>query len=197
MRLALRLKQIQRQGWVDRGVPEPESSADHSWSVALFAWLVAFQREDLDAKRVLLMALIHDLPEALVGDATPFDRHRDGDGGIPKDHFRDAPVYDEVETRVKHERERVALLKMIAVLDETLTNDIVALWDEYNASVTAEARFVRQMDKLETLLQAENYLEEHPEIIIASFRAGTRRDVVDADLQPLLNSILDLAAEDD
>ncbi len=101
MHLAMKLKSVHRQGWIDRGVPNPESSADHSWSLALFAWLIACTREDLDANRVLLLALVHDLPEALAGDATPFDHHRDANGRISEDLFHSAPIYDRHLSRSK------------------------------------------------------------------------------------------------
>ena len=85
--LALQLKRLRRTGWIDRGVSDPESSADHSWGVALLAWLLARDYPDLDRERVLLLGLIHDLPEAVAGDATPFDHLRDATGVIASDHF--------------------------------------------------------------------------------------------------------------
>lgn len=189
LRLAARLKEVRRQGWVDRGVPHPESGAEHSWAMALMAWLLALERDDLDAERVLLIALVHDLPEALAGDATPFDRHRDETGRIAETLFHDAPVYDERETRAKHARERAALDEMTTGLPQALRAQINAAWEEYNAGQSAEARFVRQVDKLETLLQAELYRERHPEIVIDSFRAGAGRDVTDPELRAILAAI--------
>src|SRR5260221_8313896 len=70
--MAARLKDVRRQGWVDRGVPDAESVADHSYGVALLAWAVARAR-GLDGERALLIAIVHDLAEAEVGDETPFD----------------------------------------------------------------------------------------------------------------------------
>lgn len=189
LRLAARLKEVRRQGWVDRGVPHPESGAEHSWAMALMAWLLALERDDLDAERVLLIALVHDLPEALAGDATPYDRHRDETGQIAETHFRKAPDYDPRETRLKHERERAALNEMVASLPEHLRAEVVAAWEEYNTGESTESRFVRQVDKLETLLQAELYYERHPEIIIDSFRAGADRDVADPGLRTILTAI--------
>lgn len=190
MRLADRLKEIRRQGWVDRGVQSPESTADHSWAVALFAWLLALERDDLDEGRVLLLALVHDLPEALAGDATPFDRFRDEQGAISPDHFRNAPDYEAGETGRKHELEREALREMIKNLPGELADRIAGAWEEYGAGVTPEARFVRQLDKLETLVQAELYREKQPEIIIDSFRSGTLRDVHDGDLYRIVDAII-------
>ncbi len=61
---------------------------------------------------------------------------------------------------------------MTRELPPNLEEQLVTAWDDYAAGTTPEARFVRQMDKLETLLQAELYLDQHPEIVIDSFRLG-------------------------
>lgn len=197
MRLANRLKDVQRQGWIDRGIDDPESSADHSWAVALFAWALASERDDLDPARVMLLALLHDLPEALAGDATPFDRHRQEDGTISSSYFLEAPEYDECESRKKHQRERASLQKMIDGLPDDLPERIAGAWEEYNAGATPESRFVRQVDKLETLLQAELYRERQVDIVIESFRAGADRDVSDPALRRVLDDIINRQANAD
>lgn len=184
--LALRLKQVRRQGWIDRGVAHPESSADHSWGVALLAWLLARYRADLNPERVLLLALLHDLPEAIVGDVTPFDELRDAAGIIAPEKFRSAPAYSDSVQTAKHASERAALESLLAELGPDAAEFIRALWLEYEASQTPESRFVRQIDKLETLLQAEDYLSREPHLVIDSFRLGTANDVTDPALVRLL-----------
>ena len=69
-----RLKEVPRTGWLDRDIPveETESVADHSFGVAMLAWLLA--PDELDRLRVVELALIHDLAESVVGDVTPYDR---------------------------------------------------------------------------------------------------------------------------
>jgi len=185
--LALRLKQVRRQGWIDRGVTDPESSADHSWAVALLAWLLARDRAALDSERVLLLALLHDLPEALAGDVTPFDDLRNPEGQIDPVRFRASPAYSASAQHAKHTTERSALETLLTDLPPDSAATIRALWEEYEAGQTPEARFVRQIDKLETLLQAEDYLTREPHLIVDSFRLGTRRDVTDPALVHLLS----------
>jgi len=187
--LTLRLKRVRRRGWIDRGVADPESSADHSWGVALLAWLLARERADLNAERVLLLALLHDLPEALAGDVTPFDDLRGPDGQIAPDHLRGSPDYSAAAHQAKQAAEAAALDELIADLPSESAATIHSLWHEYEAGETPEARFVRQLDKLETLLQAEDYLLKQPELIIDSFRIGTRRDVTDPALARLLAAL--------
>jgi putative hydrolase of HD superfamily len=188
--LALRLKRLRRTGWLDRGVTDPESGADHSWGVALLGWLLARDHPDLDRERVLLLGLVHDLPEAVAGDATPFDHVRDTTGVIPATHFSTAPGYTESARLAKQQAEAAALDDMLRDLPTGLAADIRNAWHEYEAGQTPEARFVRQIDKLETLLQAEDYLDQQSDLVIDSFRLGARRDVSEPALIALLEARL-------
>ena len=88
------LKQLYRQGWLQRGIPESlcESVAEHSFSMALLALLLMDQvSPELDRQQVLLMALIHDLGEIYAGDFTPQD-------GVPSDekHALEAKAFQQV-----------------------------------------------------------------------------------------------------
>ena len=100
----------------------------------------------LDRGRCLALAVIHDLPEVQVGDLTPHD-------GVSKS--------------VKHALEAKAAA---ALLEDR--PDLLELIEEYVASSTPEARFVRDLDKLDMALQALVYAE----------RADTR-EFVDSALQ--------------
>jgi putative hydrolases of HD superfamily len=184
--LALRLKRLRRTGWLDRGVADPESGADHSWGVAFLAWLLARDRPELDRERVLLIGLVHDLPEAVAGDPTPFDHVRDPTGVIASHHFTTAPGYTKSAQLAKQQAEQAALDDMLRDLPTALAGDIRTAWQEYEQGETPEARCVRQIDKLETLLQAEDYHDRQPELAIESFRIGARRDVSEPDLLALL-----------
>ena len=66
-----RLKTTPRTGWHQRGVPRPESVADHSHGVALISLaLLGTVDADppLDRARVLALAIAHDLAESVTGD---------------------------------------------------------------------------------------------------------------------------------
>ncbi|HET7232827.1 MAG TPA: HD domain-containing protein, partial [Longimicrobium sp.] len=129
--LAGRLKETPRAGWALRGIASPESVAEHSHRVALLALVLAPRAEPaLDVARCVALALVHDLAEALVGDITP---------------------YDGVSASEKHRREEEAMRHLAGLAgDESL----LALWREYDAAQSPEARFVKELDKLETVLQA-------------------------------------------
>ncbi len=187
-----RLKALRRQGWIDRGVREPESVADHSFRLALMAWLLAQEQPSLDAGRAAVLALAHDVAEALAGDRTPFDAAL-RTGAERERLFRQRPVYDPAAEAEKTAAERAALREMAAMLPEAIGAALIAAWEEYEAAETPEARFVRQLDKLETVLQALEYRARQPELIIDSFVLGALDEVSDPRLRALLEGALERA----
>lgn len=171
---AAHLKQLYRQGWLRRGVAADhcESVADHSYGTALLAMLLADAvRPDLDAGKVLRLALLHDLGEVHAGDLIPSDGVTDGD---------------------KHEREAIAVRRVLAGVPGSDRH--VALWEEYEAQQTPEARFVRQVDRLEMALQAAVY-EAQGHADLTEFLESARRDVDDPALTPLLDELARLRGE--
>ena len=65
---AANLKKVDRQGWVDKlSIVNPESVADHSYSMAIMG-MVLSDLENYNSEKVLKMILIHDLTEAEIGD---------------------------------------------------------------------------------------------------------------------------------
>lgn len=126
---ALGLKAVARAGWVQRGLTEVESVAAHSWGVA---WLsLALAPPQLDRARLLTYAVLHDLAEVRVGDLTPAD-------GVPPAE--------------KHAREAAAIAQLLAPWPALLD-----AWRAYAAQADDEARFVRQLDRLDMALQARWY----------------------------------------
>ena len=165
--LAGRLKDTPRAGWTLRGISAPESVAEHSHRAALLALVLAPRAHPpLDVSRCVAMALVHDLAEALVGDITPYD-------GISPDD--------------KRAREEAAMRELASLAaDESL----LALWREYDGAASPEARFVKELDKLETVLQASEYgargdaapgaLDEFWANADARLSSPVTRDVLDA-----------------
>jgi len=188
LRQAGKLKRLRRQGWLDRGVRDPESVAGHSWRIALMALLVSRSKPELDLARLLTLAIVHDLPEAIAGDATPFDE-RIAEGADPDALFRQAPAYSPAARRAKEEAEAAAMERLTADLPADLADLISSAWREYEANQTPEARLIHQIDKLETWLQAVEYQSEQPELIIESFRLGTEEAVTDPQLRWLLRAV--------
>jgi putative hydrolases of HD superfamily len=160
------LKQLFRQGWLQRGIPEAtcESVAEHSFSVAILGlFLCSALYPTLDSGRVVRMALLHDFGEVYAGDLTP----RDG-----------------VAEEEKQTRERLSVHQVLGKLPggEAWT----VLWEEFELNQTPEARLVRQLDRLEMALQASVY--EHQGLAnLAEFYTSARLAIQD----PALLAILD------
>ncbi len=191
------LKRLPRQGWVHLGIPDPESVADHSYRVALMTLLLAHSMPEVDASRALTLAICHDLPEAIAGDATPFDETLQAEEVDRDLLFRSRPVYSETADQAKRAAEEAALQQMTDSLPGSLRALIVDAWQEYEDGHTAEARLVRQLDKLEALLQGQEYQASMPDLRIESFEIGARERVTDAGLRRLLDAIVSFDLERD
>jgi putative hydrolase of HD superfamily len=131
------LKLLYRQGWLKRGISTDhcESVADHTLGVAVLAMLIADQYfPGLDMLKVIRLAMIHDFGEIYAGDITPAD---------------------DIDAQQKSSLEHKAVQSRFAKLPNG--SKYLALWQEYEAAQTPEARLVRQVDRLEMGLQASIY----------------------------------------
>ena len=171
-----RLKTLPRTGWLHCGVPpaEAESVADHAFRTALLAWLAAASVPDLDRDRVLKLALVHDLAEALAGDPTPYDPDDipvEADAAARRAFLNRRHVRSEERRRAKAAAEAAAMTDLLADLPAALAAELSALWAEAEAAATPEARFVKGADRLERFLQSREYLAAGPDRPLASFAA--------------------------
>jgi putative hydrolases of HD superfamily len=127
------LKRTKRTGWVDIGVNQPESVADHTFRTAFLCMIYA-ELENLDTLKLLRMALIHDLPEAIIGDLMPKQKNS--------------------ETKQKEES---AISDILSLLPEVQRESFLAVWKEYKEGESKEAKALKQLDKVEMALQATEY----------------------------------------
>lgn len=130
LRSAERLKDTLRSAYTTSG--RTESAADHSWRLTLVAMVFLDMLPDLDALRVIKLCVIHDLGEAIGGDI---------------------PAPDQPLVAAKSAQERRDFQTLIAPLPHALRQEFTALWDEYEAAESPEARAVKALDKIETILQ--------------------------------------------
>ena len=134
------LKTTKRTGWVMSGVQNPESIADHMYRMSLMAMIASFSNESLDTNRCIKLALIHDLAEAKVGDITPHCGVSDED---------------------KYKLELGTMEQIQTMLGPLMGGDeILELWKEYEAGTTIEAKLLKDLDKIEMILQAQEYEAE-------------------------------------
>ena len=156
-----KLNEKPRRGWVLIGIKNPASIADHSFRMAIMGWVLGKGRK-LNTERVIKMALIHDICELYSGDITPYDYKP-----LPKDKKEWPKIFDcwprfskskKIKNFIKkHEKEKKGLIKITSGLSSESRKEILQLWHEYEKGITKEARFLRQVNRLETLLQALEY----------------------------------------
>lgn len=130
LRAAEALKNVLRSGHTSAG--RPESTAEHTWRLCLMALAFEDGLAGLDMLKVFKLCIIHDLAEAIHGDI---------------------PAIHQVDRAAKSAQERRDLLALTACLDPAMREQILALWEEYEAAASGEARAVKALDKLETILQ--------------------------------------------
>ncbi len=182
-----KLKKMPRTGWILIGVKNPESVAEHMFHEAIMAWILAKEkRTNLNMERVIKLALVHDLCELYAGDATPYE------GILPKDKkewpklFNKWPRFSKLKKEKnflkKHKKEKASLLKLISKLSGAMKKEILNLWLDYDLGLTKEGRFVRQVGRLNTLLQALVYGEETKRRPYKSWWIGTKERLDDPTL---------------
>jgi len=156
-----KLKKKKRSGWVLREVKNPETIAEHSFRVALMGWIFADKKEKLNIERIIKMALIHDICEVYAGDITPYDSILPKNKKDLRKLMRTHPRFSNIEKRElaleKHKKEWQALIKITSKLERKLREEILDLWLDYEEGKTKEGRFLKQVDKVENLLQALEY----------------------------------------
>lgn len=123
------------------GIEEFETVADHSWGTAFLCLYYGSER-DIDTEKTVKMAIVHDMAEAEIGD-------------IP---YRVDEENMDVKPEEKERREEAVWEK---IEDKTEREDLIELWKEYEAKKTKEAKFVKDMDRIDLVLRTlENEKEE-------------------------------------
>ena len=121
-------KRIGRQTYISNG-EEKENDAEHAWHAALMAILLAeYANEPIDVLRTVTMLLIHDMVEIDAGDTY---------------------AYDEAAKQTQREREEKAADRIFGMLPGDQRDELRALWEEFEAAQTPEAKFARTMDNIQ------------------------------------------------
>lgn len=125
-----KLKSVLRSAHTSTG--RTESTAEHTWRLCMMA--MSFEKElvGMDMLKILKMCLVHDLGEAIHGDIPAIEKHQHPD---------------------KSAQEKADLLHLTRSLAEVQRGEILALWQEYEDASSPEAKAVKALDKLETILQ--------------------------------------------
>lgn len=124
-------KQIFRQSYVTDGTRK-ENDAEHAWHMAIMTFLLSeYANEEIDVLKTIRMILIHDIVEIDAGDTY---------------------AYDDSAKATQREREERAADRLFGMLPEDQAQELRALWEEFEAAETKEARFARTMDNVQPLL---------------------------------------------
>ena len=109
-----------------------ENDAEHAWHMAVMAYLLKeYANEEIDIAKTMIMCLIHDIVEIDAGDTY---------------------AYDPEAKKTQKEREQRAKERLFGMLPENQKEELTALFEEFEALQSPEARFVRAMDNLQPLL---------------------------------------------
>ena len=128
LNIAEKLKCNTRHSYTSSG--RHESVAEHSWRLALMAYLIRDEFLEVNIDRVIQMCLFHDMGEAVTGDIPCFEKTG-----------RDEAV----------ENEAVAWL--LEQLPMPHRQTVEQLFQEMGAQQTVEAKLYKALDKLEALIQ--------------------------------------------
>ncbi|HCM91670.1 MAG TPA: hydrolase [Lachnospiraceae bacterium] len=109
-----------------------ENDAEHAWHMAIMAYLLReYSNEEVDAGRVMLMCLIHDIVEIDAGDTY---------------------AYDEESKKSQKSREEAAKERIFSILPDDQRAELTAIFDEFEEGKSPEAKFARAMDNLQPLI---------------------------------------------
>lgn len=131
------LKFTKRQGWLGRKL-DSDTIASHVYGSMVLGWIIA-NEENADKDRVIKMLMVHDFVMAKMEDISPTKGKHAG----------------KYESKEKMEKQTNVLIKKIVPVK--IAKEYSELFEEYNKKETSEAIIANEANKLETLLQGEEY----------------------------------------
>ncbi|BBM64941.1 phosphohydrolase [Vibrio alfacsensis] len=126
------LKSVLRRTRVKSADGRLENSGEHSWHVALMAVLMQeHANAPVDITRVMKMLLIHDVVEIDAGDTF---------------------VYDTAASKEQEKKEQKAAQRLFGMLPIEQGDELLALWNEFEAAQTDDAKYAKALDRLIPML---------------------------------------------
>ena len=124
-------KMIGRQTYLTDAVRK-ENDAEHAWHMAIMTLLLSeYANEEIDVLRTISMLLIHDIVEIDAGDTY---------------------AYDMEAKKTQRQREERAAERIFGMLPLDQREKMRALWEEFEACETREAKFARSMDNIQPMM---------------------------------------------
>lgn len=128
------IKEIDKEKFIERqtyltGAAKKENDAEHAWHMAIMTILLSeYANEEIDVLKTVTMLLIHDIVEIDAGDTYAYD--------------------DEAKTS-QQAREAKAAKRIFGLLPDDQSARFKALWEEFEAQETNEAKFAHTMDNIQ------------------------------------------------
>lgn len=124
-------KEIFRQTYL-ADASRKENDAEHAWHMAIMTVLLSeYANEEIDVLKTVTMLLIHDIVEIDAGDTY---------------------AYDSEGKKTQEEREQKAADRIFHLLPDDQADKMYALWEEFEAQQTPEAKFARTMDNIQPMM---------------------------------------------
>ena len=109
-----------------------ENDAEHAWHMAIMSYVLReYSNEKIDVAKVMLMCLIHDIVEIDAGDTY---------------------AYDAENLKTQTARENAAKERIFSLLPDEQKEELIALFDDFEAFETPESKFAHAMDNLQPLM---------------------------------------------
>jgi len=124
--------------------------------------------KNLNTEKIIKMSLLHDWAESKIGDFMP----------------------GEVTNEEKNRLEEKAMIDILSNLPDKIQNDYYSIWNDYSNNISLESKFVRQLDKLEMILQAKIYEKDAGYEKIKQFLTSSVDLITDDDLKRTLKEII-------
>lgn len=124
-------KMIRRMTYLTDGVSK-ENDAEHAWHMAVMTLILnEYANEKIDVLKTISMLLIHDIVEIDAGDTF---------------------AYDEEAKKSQASREEAAADRIFGMLPPDQQEKFRALWEEFEAGETPEAKFAHTMDNFQPIM---------------------------------------------
>lgn len=121
-------KFIKRQTYLSDGINK-ENDAEHAWHMAVMCILLSeYANDKIDLLKTISMILIHDIVEIDAGDTY---------------------AYDDEGKKTQRMREERAADRIFGLLPDDQKDKLRALWEEFEAGQTPEAKFARTIDNIQ------------------------------------------------
>jgi len=165
-----KLKKTLRTGWKIRGIRNPESVADHIFRTIVLGMIIADIRK-LKKEKILKMLILHDLEESITGDIPTLEKEK-------------------MSKKNKEIGER-AMKSVLSKLPLGLRKEYFNLWKEFEEGKTKEAKFCRDIDILEMIIQIFEYKKEQAsrKKVLEIFWKNAQKRLKDPSLRKILKEL--------